>query len=85
MDLVIMVYVLHDLAKPVDLLQNIKPSLKENAPLVIIERDPEKMKSAAGHFYSKQKLLEIVEEAGYEVSRIETFLPRDTIYVCQSK
>ncbi len=85
LDLVIMVYVLHDLAKPVDLLQNIKPSLKENAPLVIIERDPEKMKSAAGHFYSKQKLLEIVEEAGYEVSRIETFLPRDTIYVCQSK
>ncbi len=85
MDLVIMVYVLHDLAKPVELLQNIKPSLKAGAPLVILERDPEKMSGAAGHFYSKQKLLEIVEEAGYEVSRIETFLPRDTIYVCLAK
>jgi ubiquinone/menaquinone biosynthesis C-methylase UbiE len=85
LDLAIMVYVLHDLARPVELLENIKPSLKENAPLVIMERDPEKMSGAAGHFYSKQKLLEIVEEAGYEVSRIETFLPRDTIYICRSR
>ena len=85
LDLVIMVYVLHDLAKPVELLRNIKPSLREDAPLVILERDPEKMSGAAGHFYSKQKLLGIIEEAGYVVSRIETFLPRDTIYVCQSR
>ncbi|OGD18120.1 MAG: hypothetical protein A2W03_14710 [Candidatus Aminicenantes bacterium RBG_16_63_16] len=85
MDLVIMIYVLHDLAKPVELLENIKPSLKEKAPLVILERDPEKMSGAAGHFYSKEKLLGIVENAGYEVSRVETFLSRDTIYVCLPK
>jgi predicted methyltransferase len=85
MDLVVMVYVLHDLARPAELLENIKPSLKADAPLVILERDPEKMRGAAGHFYSKDKLLETVEKAGYEVSRIETFLPRDTIYVCQQR
>ncbi len=85
MDLVIMVYVLHDLAKPVELLRNVRPSLKEKAPLVILEKDPEKMSEAAGHFFSKQKLLGIVEKAGYEVSRVETFLARDTIYVCLAR
>jgi len=85
MDLVIMVYVLHDLAKPEELLENIRPSLKEKAPLVILERDPEKMSEAAGHFFSKKKLLEIVEKAGYEVSRVETFLVRDTLYICQAR
>ena len=85
MDLVIMVYVLHDLAKPIELLKNIRPSLKENAPLVILEKDPEKTSEAAGHFFSKQKLVGIVEKAGYEVSRVETFLPRDTIYVCLAR
>jgi ubiquinone/menaquinone biosynthesis C-methylase UbiE len=85
MDVVIMVYVLHDLAKPVELLRNIRPSLKEKAPLVILEQDPEKKSDAAGHFYSEQKLRGIVEKAGYEVSRVETFLPRDNIYICLAK
>lgn len=85
MDLVIMVYVLHDLAKPVELLKNIRPSLKENAPLVILEKDPEKTSEAAGHFYSKQKLLGIAEKAGYKLSRMETFLSQDSIYIFLAK
>jgi SAM-dependent methyltransferase len=81
MDLVIMVYVFHDLAKPVELLRNLIPSLKPNAPLVILERDPEKMPSAKGHFFDGAKLLELASEAGFELVRVETFLPRDNIYI----
>ncbi len=81
MDLVIMVYVLHDLAKPVELLKNIRPSLKEDAPFVILEKDPEKTSEAAGHFFPQKKLLGIVEKAGYKLSRVETFLSQDTIYI----
>ena len=84
MDLAIMVYVFHDLAKPVELLQNLLPSLKPNAPLVILERDPEKMPSAKGHFYDKDKLLKLTSEAGFELVRVETFLPRDNIYILRT-
>ena len=84
MDLAIMVYVFHDLAKPVELLQNLLPSLKPNAPLVILERDPEKMPSAKGHFYDKDRLLKLTSEAGFELVRVETFLPRDNIYILRA-
>jgi len=84
MDLVIMVYVFHDLAKPVELLRNLKPSLKPNAPLVILERDPKKMLSAKGHFYDQDKLLKLTSEAGFKLVRVDTFLPRDNIYVLRS-
>ncbi len=85
MDLVIMVYVFHELAKPVELLQNLKPSLKPNAPVVILERDPEKMGSAGRHFYKKDKILRLVDEAGFDLVRVETFLPRDNIYILREK
>jgi ubiquinone/menaquinone biosynthesis C-methylase UbiE len=85
LDLVIMVYVFHDLAKPVELLQNLKPSLKPNAPLVILERDPEKVPSAKGHFYDRDKLLGLAAEGGFELLRVETFLPRDNIYLFRAK
>jgi ubiquinone/menaquinone biosynthesis C-methylase UbiE len=81
MDLVIMVYVLHDLAKPVELLRNIQPALKPGAPLAILEMDPEKTGDRSGHFYRREKLLEIVEEAGFELVRVETFLSRDNVYI----
>jgi ubiquinone/menaquinone biosynthesis C-methylase UbiE len=48
MDLVIMVYVFHELAEPVALLQNLKPSLKPGAPVVILERDPRRFIARPG-------------------------------------
>jgi SAM-dependent methyltransferase len=81
MDLVIMVYVFHELAEPVKLLQNLKPSLKPGAPLVILERDPEKVGGSSGHFYHADRILGLVAEAGFELRRVETFLPRDNIYI----
>jgi predicted methyltransferase len=81
MDLVIMVYVFHELAEPVELLRNLKPSLKPDAPLVILERDPGKIHSTLDHFYDQDKLLQLVREAGYELVRVETFLARDNIYI----
>jgi len=81
LDMVIMVYVFHHLDKPVDFLENIKPSLKESAPLVILEQDPDKFDDAKGHFYKKEKILKEVKKSGFKLDRIETFLPRDTIYI----
>ncbi|MCP5105818.1 MAG: methyltransferase domain-containing protein [bacterium] len=85
LDMVFMCYVLHDLEKPGAFLKNLKPALKWGAPLVILERDPGKYPSAAGHFFKKEKLMRVVKRAGYKLVRIETFLPRDLIYIYQAK
>lgn len=43
LDMVFIVNAFHDLAKPVELLNNIVPSLKPGAFVVIIDRDPDKV------------------------------------------
>ena len=85
MDLVIMVYVFHELAEPVKLLRNLKPSLRPNATLVILDRDPGKIHSTSGHYFDEEKILRLVAEAGYELVRMETFLPRDNFYILRPK
>jgi len=81
LDMVFMCYVLHHLTQPVAFLKNLRPGLKPNAPVVILEQDPGKTNSTTGHFWKQEKILETVKAAGYKLDRIETFLPRDNIYI----
>ncbi len=81
LDMVVMVYVFHHLDKPVKFMQNLKFYLKPGAPLVILEQDPAKTGSKTGHFYSQEKILELIRQANYRLVRIETFLAKDNIYI----
>jgi ubiquinone/menaquinone biosynthesis C-methylase UbiE len=83
MDMIIMVYVLHDLEKPVEFLRNIIPSMKPGAKLVLLEREPLKTKNEYDktHFLTKEKILRLTSEAGFHLRRFETFLPKDSIYI----
>ncbi len=85
LDMVFMCYVLHDLASPVSFLENLKPDLKPGAVLVVLERDPGKYPGAEGHFFRKEKLLKVVNRAGYRLIRTETFLSRDNIYIFRAE
>jgi arsenite methyltransferase len=85
LDLVIMVYVLHHLEKPVTFLQNVQSYLQPGAPIVIVDRDPAKFGGQDGHFFPKEKVQRILEQANMEVLKIMTFLPRDNIYICQPR
>lgn len=80
LDAVIMVNVVHCLAKPVELLRNIKKSLKPNGFIAIVEGSLEKLPSAEGEWWSRSKLLKIFEDADYDLYREEGFLPMDNIY-----
>jgi len=82
LDMVVMVYVFHHLKNPVAFLANVKPSLKDGANLVIVERDPKKYADASNHFMKKEAVLDIIKQADYTVTKIATFLPRDNIYIC---
>jgi ubiquinone/menaquinone biosynthesis C-methylase UbiE len=81
LDMVIMVYVFHDLEKPVKFIQNVIPYLKPGASLVIIDRDPDKYGGEYDHFYTKEKVLSFMDQTDYKLEKIETFLERDNIYI----
>ncbi len=83
MDMIIMVYVIHDMDEPVEFLKNLKPSMKPGAKLILLEQEPEK--TGDDHFFSKNKLLNIIEEGGFKVTKIETFLKKDTLYILSIK
>ncbi len=85
LDMVFIVNAFHDLAKPVDLLNNLVPSLKPEAFVVIIDRDPAKFRDPAGHFLSKKEVLEKIEESQFELDRVETFLAQHNIYIIRVK
>jgi len=81
LDMVIMVYVLHHLDRPIEFLQNLEGYLKPDAPVVIIEKNHDTERSHPPQFMTGHQVLETIEESGYELEKTETFLPRDTIYV----
>lgn len=85
LDMVIMVYVLHMLDKPLEFMKNVKQYMKPDAPLVIIERNTNKDRGHAPSFMSNRRILETLEKTDYVLERTETFLPKDTIYIFKLK
>jgi ubiquinone/menaquinone biosynthesis C-methylase UbiE len=81
LDMVFIVNAFHDLAKPVKLLDNLVPSLKPGAAVVIIDRDPAKIRDPGGHFLSREEVLEKIEKSRFELDRIESFLSQHSIYI----
>jgi SAM-dependent methyltransferase len=91
LDMAIMVNVFHQVDKPVTFFQNMKPCLKPGATLVIVQWDSTKMKiehpdmsAKDTELFSKEYVLQRVKAAGYQVLRLETFLPVQNIYICRS-
>jgi ubiquinone/menaquinone biosynthesis C-methylase UbiE len=86
LDMVIMILAFHDFTRPTEWLQNVVPSLKSGAPLVIIDRDPERWGHSASHFLTSPALLKRVAAADcFEHVKTMTFLPRDNIYIFRVK
>jgi len=85
LDLVVMMRVFHDLSKPVQLINNIIPALKPGALLVIIDPDTDKLKKDQKHFYTKNKVLAIMQESKFVLVELLEFLPQDNIYIYRIK
>jgi len=79
LELVMLVYALHDFSRPVAFLQNLKKYLKPNGTVVILDQDPES--SGDNHFLARQRLVELLTESGYELARDERFLEKDLLLV----
>ncbi len=82
LDMAIMVWVYHHLKQPVALLKNLIPSLKPDALVVIIDPDPDREgEKDSKRPSSKNSVGKEARAAGFELVRVETFLPRDLIFI----
>ncbi|MFC2156478.1 class I SAM-dependent methyltransferase [Acidobacteriota bacterium] len=94
LDMAIMIWVFHMMDQPIPMMKNLTPSLKPGAPIVIIappdyEID-EEIKEMKGKLDSdrltiKQRIEKAAEEAGLEITKILTFLPKDSIFFLKAK
>lgn len=85
MDMVFIVNAFHDFEKPVALLNNLAASIKPKGTVVILDRDPAKIRDPGGHFLTKEDVLQKIEESVFVLERIETFLLDHNIYVIRLK
>ncbi len=81
LDMLIMVYVLHCLNRPLEFMENVKKYMGPDTPLVIIEKDTHKERGHPPSFMTRREILATIQETDYELVKTETFLPKDTIYV----
>jgi len=89
-DLALLVNLIHLVENPVVFLENIKPSLKPEGTVVLVQWDAEKLLSEfpGGSIenlkeFLKEDLLINIQKAGYEAIRTETFLSMQNIYICR--
>lgn len=85
LDIAFMISTFHHLDDPIGLLRNTAPALKTEGRLIIVEYDPDKPGASPGSSTSKTRMREILEEAGFELIRIEEFLPLDNVYIARAK
>jgi len=85
LDMIFMVAAFHDFEKPVLWLENAKSSMKPDATLVIVEKDPERYGRDSGHHKTKDEILDTVKKADFELVRVEMFLERGNIYIFRLK
>jgi SAM-dependent methyltransferase len=83
--MVVMVWVFHHLDEPVALLKNLKPSLRPGATVVILDPDPQRNgEKDSDRPSSEASVRKEAEAAGFELVKVETFLPRDTIFILRA-
>lgn len=85
LDMVFMVNAFHDLARPVELLANLLPSLKPGGTVVIMDRDPDRISDREGHFLTREKVQEIVGRSVFEIVGVETFLRDHNLYILKAR
>jgi ubiquinone/menaquinone biosynthesis C-methylase UbiE len=85
LDMVFMVNSFHDLERPVELLANLRPCLKPDATVVLMDRDPAKASDPSRHFLTRAEVEETVGRSVFELVRVETFLRDHNLYILRAK
>jgi SAM-dependent methyltransferase len=82
LDLAIMVLVYHHLDQPVLLLQNLKPSLKPGAAVVIVDPAYDRTgEKDSDRPTTRERVEAEADKAGYELITMDASLPRDNLFI----
>ena len=79
LDMVFMVYAFHDIKERVALLENLAPSLRTGATVVVLDQDPQV--TGDEHFLETGSIVRFFRLAGFERVPAEDFLERDVLLV----
>jgi len=84
LDIAFMTNTYHHLDKPIELVRNLLPALKENGILAIVERDKDRTvhKDEAT---SQKDFIAQMDQAGFEVIKVDTSMMEDNIYIARPK
>ena len=94
LDMIFMVWVFHMLEEPVPLMKNMLPSLKPDAPLVIlappddeIDAEIKEMKGELDpdRLTIRERIEKAAAESGFELVGMDGFLPKDTLFYLKAK
>ena len=81
LDMVFMVWTYHYFEQPVAMLKKLLQALKHGGTVVLVEPDPVRGPGGADHGIFPERMRQDAAQAGFEVVRIEDFLPEDLIFV----
>ena len=84
LDIAFMTNTYHHLEKPVELVRNLLPALKENGILAIVERDKDRTPHK-NEATSQKDFVAQMNQAGFEVIKIDTSMMEDNIYIARPK
>ncbi len=81
LDMIFMVWTYHFFDQPITMLKKLLPTLKPGGTIVLVEPDPIRGPGGSDHGISPERMRKDAAQAGFEVVRIENFLPEDLIFI----
>jgi len=79
LDMVFIVYAFHDIDDQVAVLENLAPSLRPGATVVVLDEDAEI--TGDDHFLATGAIVSLFREAGYERVPVDDFLERNVLLI----
>ncbi|HSD67874.1 MAG TPA: methyltransferase domain-containing protein [Vicinamibacteria bacterium] len=79
LQVVVMVYALHDFARPVAFLESLKKYLDPGGVVAVLDQDPDV--TGDRHFLPRERLVALFAESGYDLAADERFLEKDLLLV----